>query len=230
MQAITIKNWALDDRPREKLLLKGRNAVSDVELLALIIGSGSRNHSAVDLARQILQACDHSFSILSKLSIDDLQKFKGIGQAKAVAIFASLEISRRRSSETDRNLDKITSSKDAYQLLSNSLRDLAHEEFHVLYLNRGNRILANEQISKGGLSGTVADGKLIFHRALQLKASGLILAHNHPSGQLRPSEADLRLTRSLVNFGKYIDLHVLDHLILCDNEYFSFADEGLISE
>lgn len=229
MQPITIKNWAIDDRPREKLLFKGRNALSDVELLALIIGSGNRHHSAVDLARQILKATDHSFTSLSKLSIDDLQKFKGIGRAKAVSIFASLEIARRRYSEPDPEQLTITTSRQAYVYLSDQLLDLQHEEFHVLYLNRGNRLLSCEQISKGGLSGTVADGKLIFHRALQLKASGMILAHNHPSGQLRPSEADLRLTSSLVSFGNYIDLPVLDHLIFCDNEYFSFADAGLIS-
>lgn len=228
-QPDTIKNWAVDDRPREKLILKGRDALSDVELLALIIGSGTRNQSAVDLARQILKSCENSFSVLSKLCIQDLQQFKGIGEAKAISIYASLEISRRRSAELNRNQEKIVTSRDAYLHLSEYMRDLAHEEFHVLYLNRGNRLLSCEQISKGGLSGTVADGKLIFHRALQLKASGMILAHNHPSGQLRPSEADLKLTRSMVSFGNYIDLQVLDHLIFCDNEYFSFADAGLIA-
>jgi DNA repair protein RadC len=229
MEPITIKNWAMDDRPREKLLHKGRNAVSDVELLALIIGSGNRRHSAVDLSRQILQSCEYSFARLSKLSIDDLQDFKGIGRAKAISIYASLEIARRRYAEQDGTDRTIITSRDAYVHLSDKFQDLVHEEFHVIYLNRGNRLLSSEQVSKGGLSGTVADGKLIFHRALQLKASGVILAHNHPSGQLKPSEADLRLTSSLVSFGNYIDLQVLDHLIFCDNAYFSFADAGLIS-
>ncbi|OFZ54593.1 MAG: hypothetical protein A3D92_14440 [Bacteroidetes bacterium RIFCSPHIGHO2_02_FULL_44_7] len=228
MYTTAIKDWAVEDRPREKLARNGRNSLSDAELLAVLIRSGSRDRSAVDLARQILSSCDNSLTALSKLSVTELQQFKGIGAAKAGAIYAALEIARRRGTELKVQSSKIKSSFDAFQFLQRSMLDLQHEEFHVLFLNRGNQILAGELISKGGLSGTVADGKLIFHRALQMKASGIILAHNHPSGQLRPSEADLKLTNSLVNFGSYIDLKVLDHLIFCDNDYFSFADEGLI--
>ncbi len=228
MQPKTIKNWASEDRPREKLLLKGRHSLTDAELLAIVIGSGTKNASAVELAREILASCKNNFATLSRMSVTELQRFKGIGEAKAVAIYASMEIARRRRSEKREKAPKITTSTDAFRLLQREMLDLEHEEFHVLFLNRGNEVISGEQISKGGMSGTVADGKLIFHRALQLKASGIILAHNHPSGQVRPSDADLKLTRSMVNFGNYIDLHVLDHLILSDNNYFSFADEGLI--
>lgn len=228
MYTTTIKDWAVEDRPREKLVRNGRNALSDAELLAVLIRSGSRDQSAVDLARHILATCKNSLTSLSKLSLSELRQFKGIGEAKAGAIYAALEIARRRGTELKGENFKIKSSSDAFQYLRRSMLDLEHEEFHVLFLNRGNQILARELISKGGLSGTVADGKIIFHRALQMKASGIILAHNHPSGQLRPSESDLKLTNSLVNFGNYIDLQVLDHLIFSDNDYFSFADEGLI--
>ena len=228
METRAIKTWAEEDRPREKLQIKGRGALSDAELLAIIIGSGTKAVSAVELAREILSASKNSLSNLSKLSIDDLKKFKGIGEAKAISIYAAMELARRRKSASSSNSIKITSSNDAYKHLKSKLLDLCHEEFHVLFLNRANELIFSEQISKGGISGTVADGKLIFHRALELKSSAMILAHNHPSGQLKPSESDLSLTKSLVNFGKYIDLQVLDHLIFSDNNYFSFADEGLI--
>ena len=228
MQANTIKSWAEDDRPREKLNRKGRTALSDAELLAILIGSGTRNISALELARSILHESQNCFAQLSKVSINDLQKFKGIGEAKAITIFAAMEIARRRSEKSKVKKYKIQSSRDAFDYLQSKLLDLSHEEFHVLFLNRGNDVLGSEQISKGGISGTVADGKLIFHKALELKSSGLILAHNHPSGQLKPSEADLKLTNSLVKFGKFIDLQVLDHLIFSDNNYFSFADEGIM--
>ena len=228
MQSTTIKSWAEDDRPREKLNKKGRAALSDAELLAILIGSGTRNVSALELSRSILSESQNCFAELSKVSINDLQKFKGIGEAKAITIYAAMEIARRRSEKSKVKKFKIQSSKDAYEYLHPKLMDLCHEEFHVLYLNRGNDVLGCEQISKGGISGTVADGKLIFHKGLELKSSGLILAHNHPSGQLKPSEADLKLTESLVKFGKFIDLQVLDHLIFSDNNYFSFADEGIM--
>lgn len=230
MQALTIKHWAEEDRPREKLLSHGTKSLSDAELLAILIGSGTRNRSALELAREILRTNKHSIDQLSRMSVSDLQHFKGIGRARAVTICAAMELSKRQKTEFRVKLPRVRSSSDAFRLLQGKLLDLEHEEFHVIFMNRGNAVICAEQISKGGLSGTVADGKLIFHRALQLKASSLILAHNHPSGQLRPSEADLKLTRSMVSFGNYIDLKVLDHLILCDNDYFSFADEGLIQE
>jgi DNA repair protein RadC len=229
MQLTTIKDWAEEDRPREKLILKGRTALSDAELLAIIIGSGTRELTAVQVAREILGSSKNSLSSLSRMSVNDLKKFKGIGEAKAIAIYAAMEISRRRKGEVKEKTNSIKSSSDAFNYLQADLMDLEHEEFHTLFLNRGNEIIASEQISKGGISGTVADGKVIFHRALELKSSAMILAHNHPSGQLKPSESDIDLTKSLVKFGKYIDLQILDHLIFSDNNYFSFADEGLIT-
>lgn len=228
MKLTTIKSWAEADRPREKLLTKGRSTLSDAELLAIIIGSGSKDRTAVELSRDILWSCKNSLRRLSKMSVNDLQKFKGIGEAKAVAIYAAMEIARRKEKKEKHQIARIRSSRDVYYYLRPSFADLPHEEFHTMFLNRANEVLGTAQISKGGISGTVADGKLIFHRALELKSSGVILAHNHPSGQLQPSESDLQLTNSLINFGKYIDLPVLDHLIFSDNSYFSFADEGLI--
>lgn len=216
------------DRPREKMVSKGAPVLTEAELLAILIGSGTRSQSAVELAREILSTVNYDLSTLSKLSIPQLMKFNGIGQAKAVSIAAAMELSRRREGSGSQKRKRITSSKDCYSYIRPAFMDLMHEEFHVVYLNRANEIIDAFQLSKGGLSGTVADGKLIFHRALELKSSALILAHNHPSGQLKPSQADIRLTKSLVDFGKMIDLQVLDHLILTDNNYFSFADEGLI--
>ncbi|MDX2362741.1 MAG: DNA repair protein RadC [Crocinitomicaceae bacterium] len=228
MQLSSIKSWAEEDRPREKLSLKGRNALTDAELLAILLGSGSAKKSAVELAREILNHCNHSFTKLSRMSIQELQRFNGIGDAKAITIHAAMELARRRERKIKVKTPKITSSKDVYYYLRSELSDLSHEEFYSLFLNRGNEVIGSSQISKGGISGTVADGKIIFHRALELKSSAVVLAHNHPSGQLKPSQSDLNLTSNLVNFGKYIDLPILDHVIFSDNNYFSFADEGLI--
>ncbi len=229
MITTTIKCWAEEDRPREKLITKGRNALSDAELIAILIGSGSRSHSAVELARMILRDSENDLSKLSKKSLSDFQKFKGIGQAKAISIFAALELSRRRGLITMNQSPIITSSNDSYSILYPKFADLDHEQFFVLFLNRSNKLLGIEQISKGGLSGTVADGKIIFQRALEMKSSAIILAHNHPSGQLKPSHADIKLTKHLLEFGKLIDLHILDHLIITDDNYFSFADEGMLN-
>ena len=224
----SIKYWAEDDRPREKMLKKGRLALSDAELLAILIGSGTREMSAVQLSQQILSKAENSFAKLSRLSIDGLMSFKGIGEAKAITIFASMEIARRRElSEAGKQI-KIRSSKDAFNVLKVDFSDLSHEEFYILLLNRANDVIGKVQVSKGGVAGTVADGKVIFNHAIEKKASAIILAHNHPSGQLKPSEADLRLTKELKSFGNYIDLQILDHLIFSDNSYFSFADEGVM--
>lgn len=228
-QINSIKFWAEDDRPREKMKIKGRAVLSDAELLAIIIGSGNRHLSAVELSRQILASVDNNLSKLSKLSIADLNKFNGIGEAKAISIMAMLEIARRKGGEEQQRITKISSSKHVFDLLKSKFMDLSHEEFYVVFVDRANQVIRTEQISKGGLSGTVADGKIIFQKALESKCSALILAHNHPSGQLKPSEADIKLTKSLINFGKYIDLQVLDHLIFSDNSYFSFADEGILN-
>ena len=224
----TIKSWAEEDRPREKMMLKGRNALSDAELLAILIGSGTRDISAVELAREILANSHNSLAELSQRSISDFIKFKGIGEAKAITLYAALEIARRRASSGDKVRFKVCSSRDAFNYIKADLSDLNHEEFYVILLNRANEIIGKSQISKGGLSGTIADGKVIFSKALELKSSALILAHNHPSGQLKPSEEDKKLTKSYIAFGKYIDLHILDHLIIADDNYYSFADDGLM--
>ena len=224
----SIKMWAEDDRPREKMLLKGRSALSDAELIAILIGSGNRELSAVQLSQQILFKAENSLQMLSRMSVDQLMQFKGIGEAKAITIFASMELARRREATKVRKKTKITSSLAVFNELRVEFNGLPHEEFYILLLNRANEVIGKQQVSKGGIAGTVADGKIIFNAALEKKASGIILAHNHPSGQLKPSEADKRLTKDLIQFGKFIDLQILDHLIFSDNNYFSFADEGLI--
>lgn len=228
MNIQSIPYWAEDDRPREKLLLKGRRNLSDAELIAILIGSGSRESSAVQLAQEIMAEAENDLQILAGFSIQDLTKFKGIGEAKAISIVACLEIARRKSGYTERKKIKIKSSKDAFQVLKADFEDLHHEEFFILLLNRANEVKGKIQISKGGFSGTVADGKMIFSKALEKKASAIILAHNHPSGQLFPSEIDKTLTQKLIEFGKCIDLQILDHLIFSNEKYFSFADSGLI--
>lgn len=224
----SIKYWAEDDRPREKLALKGKASLSDAELLAILLGSGSRSQTAVELAQDLLKHADYDLGIFSKLSLQDLKKFKGIGEAKAICILAALELGRRRKETEGKLRLKITSSKIVYDYMRSSLLDLEHEEFHILLLNRANEIMRRELVSIGGLSGTVADGKVIFRKALDFGAHAIILVHNHPSGQLKPSEMDIKLTKKLSEFGNCIDLPILDHLIFADNGYFSFADTGMI--
>ena len=224
----SIKSWAEDDRQREKMILKGRNTLSDAELLAILLGSGTRDLSAVELAQVLLQSVNNDLANFSKYSINELKKFKGIGEAKAVGIVAALELGRRRKETETKAKVKITSSKQVYEHMRSYLSDLQHEEFFVIYVNRANENVQTKQISIGGLSGTIADGKVIFKQALELCAHGLILVHNHPSGQLKPSDPDRQLTKKMVEFGKYIDLCVLDHLIYTDSGYFSFADEGIL--
>lgn len=224
----SIKCWAEDDRPREKLVLKGKSALSDAELLAVVLGSGSRKQSAVELAQELLRHAENDLALFSKLSIHDLKKFNGVGEAKAVSVIAALELGRRRKDTEVKLKVKITSSQIVYDHMRSYLLDLQHEEFYAILLNRANEIIRCKQISIGGLSGTVADGKVIFKAGLDFGAHALILVHNHPSGQLKPSDADRNLTKKMVEFGKYIDLPVLDHLIFTDNGYFSFADNGMI--
>ena len=225
----SIKNWALEDRPREKLMLNGARALSQAELLAIVIGSGTQKISAIDLSRMILKQSGNDLKELGKKTAQELQKINGVGPAKAVTIQAVMELSRRRAAQSNGQVERINSSRDAYMRIRSSFEDLAHEEFHVIYLNRANSIVGVEQISKGGISGTVADGKVIYRKALIHQASAMILSHNHPSGQLKPSQADLKLTRSLISFGKMIDIQILDHLIITNDNYFSFADEGLMT-
>ncbi len=225
---ISIKEWAEEDRPREKLNTQGRRALSDAELIAILIGSGSRNETAVELSKRILHHYDNDLQRLGKVSVSELSKFKGIGEAKAIAIIAALELGRRRN-ETDIKVpETITGSQSVYQVLRRHLVDLNHEEFWILLLSRSCKIIAKELISKGGLSGTVADPKIIFGIALQHQASSIILAHNHPSGNLKPSQQDVDLTRKIHQAGKVLDIGVLDHLIITDGGFYSFADEGLL--
>lgn len=226
---LSIKSWAEDDRPREKLILKGKSALSDAELLAILLGSGSRNQSAVELAQELLRHSENNLSEFSKRTLFDLKKFKGVGEAKAVGLIAAMELGRRRKESESKNKTKITSSQMVYEHMRSYLLDLQHEEFYVILLNRANEIMYSKQISIGGMSGTVADGKVIFKSALEFGAHAIILVHNHPSGQLKPSDADRTLTKKMVEFGKYIDLPVLDHIIFTDNGYFSFADNGMIA-
>ena len=229
METQTIKCWAEDDRPREKLILKGKTILSDAELLAIIIGSGTRRKSAVELAREILSSFENNLADFSKVNLKQLLKFNGIGQAKAVNILAALELGRRREGASNSNRKKVENSEMAYQHLKPYLSDLKHEEFYVIFLNQANEIIQTKQVSKGGMTSTIADGKVIFQLALECHAAAFILSHNHPSGNKKASHSDIQLTKSIRDFGKYIDLHLLDHLIFTDNGYLSFADEGLLS-
>jgi DNA repair protein RadC len=223
-----IKSWAEDDRPREKLLQKGKNALSDAELLAIIIGSGSKNVSAVSLSKLILATIDNNLNRLGKMSVSDLKKFKGIGEAKAIAIITALELGRRKRLEEATEFTKITSSKAVFNLMQPLIGELQHEEFWIVYLNNSNKIVQKDQLSKGGLTGTLVDGRLVFKKAIELYATAIILCHNHPSGKLQPSAADRSITKKLILAGDTLDIKVLDHVIITENAYFSFADENLL--
>lgn len=220
-----IKAWAEDDRPREKLVLKGKEALSDAELIAILLATGTREYSALDLARNIMQQSENDLAYLARMTVHDLQKMKGIGPAKAVTLAAALELgSRKRSGELKQKI--ITGSRDAYAYFGPRLEDKSYEEFHILLLNRNNRVMSSEQVSHGGISGTVVDPKRVFKTAVEQGASGIILCHNHPSGNLNPSQQDLDITRKLVAAGKLLEINVLDHIIVSIQGYYSFADEG----
>lgn len=225
---LNILSWAEEDRPREKLLLKGKAALSEAELIAILIGSGTRSLSAVDVAKQILGEAANNLNELARFSVKDLKKIKGIGEAKAISIVSALELGRRRKEEEFKEKVKITCSNDIYQLMKPDLMDLPKEEFWVILLNRANRLIKKEQISSGGVSGTVADPKIIFKAALDQYASSIILVHNHPSGNLKPSQADIKLTNKMKEAGNLLEIPVLDHVIFSDQNYLSFADEGLL--
>ena len=226
--SLSIKAWPQDDQPREKLRNKGRRVLSNAELLAIIIGSGNRDESAVELSKRILSSVDNNLNALGKLHLEDLMKFKGIGDAKAISIAATLEIGRRRRAEELPKLNQIISSGTVYNLLHPVIGELAHEEFWVIYLNNSNRILSKDQLSKGGITGTIVDSRIIMKNAIRLGATALILAHNHPSGTLRPSESDKSITKKLKIAGEILDIKILDHLIITQESFFSFADEGLL--
>ncbi|HLW21173.1 MAG TPA: DNA repair protein RadC [Cyclobacteriaceae bacterium] len=227
-QSIRISSLAEEDRPREKLILKGKASLSDAELIAILIGSGTKSLSAVDLSKYILGSVGNDLAQLAKLSVKDLQRFKGIGEAKAVSIVSALELGRRRKVAEPQRKTKITSSSDIFELMKPELLDESVEHFYAVFLNRANIVIKKQVISQGGTSATVVDPKLIFKYAMDNTASYLILVHNHPSGNLKPSQADIQLTRRLVEVGKNLELLVLDHVIFTDVGYFSFADESMI--
>jgi DNA repair protein RadC len=225
---LSIKSWSPEDRPREKLILKGKSALSDAELIAILLGSGTSSLSAVELAKKVLQPAGNNLHELARHTVKDLIKIKGIGEAKALTIVAALELGRRRKEIEGNEKPKITGSRDAYDILKADLMDISHEEFWIVLLNRANRVIKKSQISQGGVAGTVADPKIIFKLALEELASGIILAHNHPSGNLTASQADLDLTKKIKDAGKLLEIQVLDHIIVAAQKYFSFADEGLL--
>lgn len=225
---LSIKDLNEDDRPREKLVAKGRQNLTDAELLAIILGSGNRNETAVQLAQRILSQNSNNLNQVARLNLNELKKFKGVGEAKAVNIVAAFELGRRRAPEEMAEQVKITSSKIAFNLVNKFLSDLPHEEFWMLLLNRANKVIKEIFVSKGGISSTVVDIRVICKSALENNASGIILAHNHPSGQLQPSSEDRQITKKLKEALKLFDIVLLDHLIVGDQKYYSFADDGQI--
>ena len=222
-----ITNWSEDDKPREKLMLKGKSILSDAELIAILIGSGSRNESAVDLSKRILASVDHNLNALGKLSIAQLMNFKGIGEAKAISIIAAMELGRRRRNEDAIELTKITSSKAVFDIMQPIIGELPHEEFWVLFLNNSNKILFKTQLSKGGMTGTLVDVRIVFKLAFEQNATAIILTHNHPSGKLQASDADIQITKKIKTAGQQLDIPVLDHIIITETGYYSFVDEGM---
>lgn len=226
--SFSIKNWAVGDRPREKLRLKGKNSLSDAELIAILIGSGNRKESAVQLSKRILMGTENNLNALGKISIKKLTEYNGIGEAKAIAIVAALELGRRRRAEEVLVKKKITSSVSVFEVMQPIIGDLEHEEFWIIYLNNSNRIIEKVQLSKGGITGTIVDVRIALKKALECGATALVLAHNHPSGTLRPSEPDRQLTKRLKTAGESLDIKVVDHLIVTQKAYFSFADEHLL--
>ncbi|MDC1197981.1 DNA repair protein RadC [Algibacter sp.] len=226
--SFSIKNWSQDDQPREKLLYKGKAALSDAELVAILIGSGNRQESAVDLCKRILANTNNNLSALGKLSIKQLMEYKGIGEAKAISIIAALELGRRRRGEEALEKNKITSSSSVFELMQPIIGELQHEEFWIIYVNNSNKVIQKNQLSKGGITGTLVDVRLVLKNALEVGATGLILAHNHPSGTLKPSEADKQITQKLKAAAQSLDIKVLDHLIITEKAYFSFADETIL--
>jgi len=223
-----ITEWAVEDRPREKLIQKGTASLSDAELLAILISSGTKNKSAVDLGRELLKIVNNNLNTLGKLSIEDLKKLRGIGPARAVTISAALELGRRRKLAEAEDLPQIKSSKDVADIFQPLLADLQHEEFWILFLNRSNRVINRMKISQGGVSGTVTDVRIIMKKAIESLASGIIVCHNHPSGNLNPSESDTKITQKIKDAGNLMDIQLLDHLIISEKDYYSFADNGLL--
>jgi len=226
--SLKITDWAVEDRPREKLYQKGTSSLSDAELLAILIGSGTRARSAVDLGRELLSMVSNNLNSLGKLSISDLTRIHGIGNARAITIAAALELGRRRKLAEIPEFPQIKCSKDVFDLMSPFLSDLPHEEFWILFLNRSNKVINRMKLSQGGISGTVTDVRMVMKKAIEYLASGIIVCHNHPSGNLSPSESDSRITQKIKEAGNIMDIQLLDHLIITDKDYYSFADNGLM--
>ncbi len=226
-EKLNITDWAIEDRPREKLIAKGRQNLTDAELIAILIGSGSTEETAVELAKRILNSVENNLNALGQLTVNNLIKFKGIGEAKAISIVAALELGRRRKLSDVLEKKKITSSQTIFELMNPVLADLPHEEFWVIFLNRNNKIVDKQRIGQGGIHGTTVDTRLIMKAAIEKLATSIILCHNHPSGSLKPSKADKYLTKKMVEAGKILDIAVLDHIIIGNEKYFSFNDNGL---
>ncbi|MBC8172430.1 MAG: DNA repair protein RadC [Chitinophagales bacterium] len=225
---ITIKHLAEEDRPREKLLLKGRHVLSNAELVAILISSGNKEETAVELAQRILASYKNDLHELGKISVSDLRKFKGIGEAKAISIIAALELGRRRQLSEAESRISLRSSVDMFEIFQPLIADLRHEEFWILHLNKANKLIDKERISTGGVSGTVVDVKMVMKSAIEKLSSCIVICHNHPSGNLKASEADIQLTRKIKEAGKNLDIQLLDHIIVGDKSYLSFADEGML--
>ena len=225
---LSLKQWADEDRPREKLLLKGKHVLTDAELIAILISSGNAEETAVELSKRVLSTMENNLNELGKQSVHDLMKFKGIGEAKAISIIAAMELGRRRKPEDKIKREQIITSKDAVDIFQPLLGDKSHEEFWILFLNRANVVTGKQAVSSGGMTGTVVDPKMVFKAALDAKAVGIILCHNHPSGNVKPSQQDIDLTKKLSAAGKLMEIAVLDHLIVAQSSYYSFADEGLM--
>lgn len=227
---LSIKQWADEDRPREKLMLKGKQSLSDAELLAILLRTGTRDETVVDVAKKLLNRVDNDLNKLGKLSVQDILHFavKGLGETKTITLVAALELGRRRQAAAPRQLSKITCSRDAYDLLSPLMSDEIREQFYLLLLNNANKVISEQVLSEGGITGTVVDARLLFKQALLSNATSIVLAHNHPSGNLKPSQADIDLTRKIKDAGKLLEIKLMDHLIVADGGYYSFADEGML--
>lgn len=225
---MSLKFLAEDDRPREKFLQKGKSSLSDSELLAIIIGSGNKEESVLELARKILASVNHNWHQLSLLSLKDLMKFKGIGEAKAISIITALEIGRRRAGQEIPEKSIIGNSHDAYSILKNQLSDLRTEEFWAIFLNNSNKVLYTSQLTQGGISQSIVDIRVLFKTALEHFSTGVIIAHNHPSGSLKPSKEDINITQKIKEAGKILSIQLLDHIIITQNSYFSFSDTGIL--
>ena len=228
MKKLTIKSWAVEDRPREKLMLQGKEKLTDAELITILIGSGTKEESALELSKRILSSVNNDINQLASLTLEKLMEFKGIGEARAINIITALELGKRRHFTQVKQKPMIKSSKDVFRIIHPVIGELEHEEFWVLFLNNSNKVISKQQLSKGGITATMVDVRLLFKRAVELTSVSVIVCHNHPSGKLSPSNSDKQLTAKIKKAGNTLDIKLLDHLIITQKEYFSFADNGLI--